>query len=74
MFAVDSIQPNKGIECHPGVIILQALQSMLFTFDIGEILEAAMKHFNLPGLQYMKDSLLDGHIKSVGRQVLHVAI
>lgn len=69
-----SFKADKGTDRQANMIALRDFEPVLATFHTGELIEAKMVDFNLPGIQRMKSGLLKGHVQAAGSPILRVAV
>lgn len=55
-------EPHKRSDRQADMITLRHLQAELAAFNTGELLEAAVIDFNLPGIQGMESGHFDRHL------------
>src|SRR3989304_918838 len=69
-----SFKANICTDGQANVVTLRDFEAVLATLDTGKLFEATMVDLNLPGIQGVKGSLLDGHIQAAGGPVFRVAV
>ena len=69
-----SFQTDKRTDCQADMVALLDFQPVLPAFHSGELLQAPMVGFDLPGIQGTPSRLFDGHIQPAGRPIFRVAV
>src|SRR4030067_3193809 len=65
---------NKCPDRQTDMVALRNFEPVQSTFHPSELLEATMVDLNLPGIQGMEGSLLNGHVQAAGGPVCSVAV
>src|SRR4030066_971032 len=69
-----NFKANKRPDSQTDMVTLRDFEPVLASFNTRELFEAAMIDLNLPGIQCMEGSLLNGHVQADRCPVFRLAV